>query len=75
MATHLYTVDNANPPAVGQHPQPIILKVPETIGSPGDHFHLVVEALCDAVAFAESPHGDDNIVSFNGLSPNYLFLR
>jgi hypothetical protein len=34
---------------VGQHPQPIVLKVSKTIGPPGDHFHLVVEALCDAI--------------------------
>ena len=27
-------------PAVGQHSQPIILKVPESIRSPGDHFFL-----------------------------------
>ena len=49
------------PPAVGQHSQPIILKVPETIGSPGDHFHLGVEALRDAVVFAEAPHRDDRL--------------
>ena len=31
----------------------------KTIGTPGDNFQLVVEALGDAVAFAESPHGHD----------------
>ncbi len=61
MGIHPYPIDYAVPPAVGQHPQPIILKVPKTIGPPGDHFHLVVEALSDAVTFAESPHGNDGL--------------
>ena len=56
MGIHPYPIDNAIPPAVGQHPQPIILKVSKTIGPPGDHFHLVVEALRDAVTFAPVAH-------------------
>ena len=53
---------------MGQHSQPIILKVPETIGSPRDHFHLVVEALRDAVTFAESPHGNNGFQLDGGAS-------
>lgn len=44
------------PPAVGQHSQPIILKVPKTISPSRDHFHLVVEALGDAIRFTKAPH-------------------
>lgn len=50
MGIHPYPIDNAIPPAVGQHSLPIILKVPETISPSQNHFHLVVEALGDAVA-------------------------
>jgi len=58
MGTHMYSVEYPIPPTVGKYSQPIILKVPETIGSPRDHFHLVVEPLGDAIGFAEAPHGD-----------------
>jgi hypothetical protein len=61
MGIHTYPIDDADPPAVGQYSQPIILKVPETIRSPGDHFHLVVEALGDAVGFAKSPHSHNSV--------------
>ena len=74
MGTHLHTVDNAIPPAVGQHSQPIILKVPEPIGPSRDHLHLVVEALSDPVAFTESPQPEflteiiwDIYLSFSAL--------
>jgi len=63
MGIHTYPIDNTVPPAVGQYSQPIILKVPETIRSPRDHFHLVMEALGDAVRFIETPHGH------NGFHP------
>ena len=59
MGIHPYPIDDTVPPAVGQHSQPIILKVSETISPPRDHLHLVVKAFGDAVAFAETPHGDD----------------
>jgi hypothetical protein len=38
---------------------PVIVNVSKSIGSSGDHFHLVMEALGDAVIFAEAPHGGD----------------
>jgi hypothetical protein len=61
MSIHPYPINNAIPPAVGQHPQPIILKVSKTISPSRDHFHFVVEPFGDAVAFAEAPHGDDRL--------------
>jgi hypothetical protein len=46
---------------VGQHPQPIILKVSKTISPSRHHFHFGVEAFGDAVGFTEASHGDDDL--------------
>ena len=59
MGIHPYTIDYPIPPAVGQHSQPVILKVPETKGSPRYHLHLVVETFGDAIGLAEAPHRND----------------
>jgi len=56
MGIHTYTIDYPTPPAVGQYSQPIILKVSKAKGPPGDHFHLVVEALGGSIALVGSPH-------------------
>ncbi len=56
-------IDYPIPPAVGQYSQPIVLKVSEAKGPPRNHLHLEMEALGDAVAFAETPHCK------NGLHP------
>jgi hypothetical protein len=47
----LNTVNQAVPTAVSQDSAAVIFKVPEPIGTPGDHFHFIVETLCDAVRF------------------------
>lgn len=54
----LRTIDRTIPPAVGNDSQSIILKIPESIRSSGDHFHLGMEAFSDAVGFTETPHGN-----------------
>jgi hypothetical protein len=50
MGIHLYPIDNAIPPTVGQHPQPIVLKVSKTVCATNwknlsDHLHSLSQLI------------------------------
>src|SRR5690606_32090420 len=55
----LHSVDYTIPTALGQDPQPVILKISKSIGTTREHFHFGVEALGNAVGLGKAPHPHD----------------
>jgi hypothetical protein len=41
------------------HTQSVIVKIPEAIGSPLNHFHFGMKSFGDPVVFGEPPHPGD----------------
>jgi hypothetical protein len=44
------------------YPQPVIRKIPESIRTALDHFHLRMEPFGDSIVFREPPHTGDQAV-------------